>query len=220
VQTVEARSADGTSVTVPVTWVSAPINAGFFAYVLPPAHQTTTDALTSIVGLDANGTIIGQDDIGVTQPLDQDVLQTLPDGTKYSLPRRAQAARAREIVNFHTTNGSHVYVWVMPRTGGGNCFLYSDGAGGGGGCTSPSWSSRSPLIAGGGLMGSPTEPVYFAQVSPDVSTLELRYANGASERLTPVDGFILHEIPAAQVKPSARVVAVVEVDRNGNVLGT
>ena len=40
-QTVEARFADGTSVTVPVTWVSAPIDAGFFAYVVPPAHQTT-----------------------------------------------------------------------------------------------------------------------------------------------------------------------------------
>jgi hypothetical protein len=69
-------------------------------------------------------------------------------------------------------------------------------------------------------MGSPTDPVYFAEVSPDVATLELRYANGASERLTPVDGFVLHEIPAAQVEPSARLVAVVELDRNGNALDT
>ncbi len=39
-KTVEARFADGTTATIPVTWVSAPIDAGFFVYPVPPAHQT------------------------------------------------------------------------------------------------------------------------------------------------------------------------------------
>ena len=62
----------------------------------------------------------------MTKPLDQDVLQTLPDGTKYSLPRRAQAAQAREPFSFRTTSGGHAYLWVMPRTGGGSCYLFGD----------------------------------------------------------------------------------------------
>jgi hypothetical protein len=218
VQTVQARFADGTKVTLPVTWVSAPINAGFFAYVVPSAHQTTSDALSSVVALDANGNVIGQDSIGVTQPLDQSALQTLPDGAKYSLPRRAQAAHAREIVNFHTASGSHVYLWVMPRTGGGHCYLYRSGAGGGLGCVSPSQAAGMPAI-NGGVSGNGS--IYFAQVKPGVASLELRFQNSRSERFTPVDGFVLAAITPGHGKAAgARLVSAVGLDRNGKVLST
>jgi hypothetical protein len=210
VQTVEARFADGTDVTLPVTWVSAPINAGFFAYVVPAAHQTTADALSSVVGLDANGKVIGEDDIGVTQPLDEDVLQTLPDGTKYSLPRRAEAARARKVVSFRTTNGARAYLWVMPRTGGGSCYLFGTGAGGGQGCTSPYRLSREPAL-NGGVVGNGR--LYFAQVKPDIATLELRLQGGRTERLTPVAGFVLAEL-------RGRLVSAVGLGSNGAVLAT
>jgi hypothetical protein len=218
VQTVEARFADGTNATIPVTWVSAPINAGFFAYVVPSAHQTTTDALATVVGLDAKGNVIGQDKIGATQPLDQNVQQTLPDGTKYSLPRRAQAAQAREIVNFHTTNGPHVYLWAMPRTGGGSCYLFGTGAGGGQGCTSPYWLSREPAI-NGGVYGNGS--LYFAQVKPNIAALELHFQNGRSERLTPVDGVVGAAVISGNAgAATARLVSAVGFDRNGNVLDT
>ena len=56
---VEARFADGTTKTIPVTWVSAPINAGFVAYPVPRSHWDNAHALTSVVALDANGRVIG-----------------------------------------------------------------------------------------------------------------------------------------------------------------
>lgn len=211
-RTVEARFADGSSVAVPVTWVSAPIDAGFFAYVVPPAHQTRDNALSSVVGLDGNGKVVGQADIGVTKPLDEDVLQTLPDGTKYSLPRRAQAAKAREPFSFRTTSGGHAYVWVMPRTGGGSCYLFGTGAGGGFGCLSPRELSQLPAV-NGGVYGN--GGVYFAEVRPSIAKVELRYANGQTERLTPVDGFLLHQIPAADHKAGSRLVATVGLSRSG-----
>jgi hypothetical protein len=213
-QTVEARFADGSSVTVPVTWVSDPIDAGFFAYVVPPAHQTTDDALSSVLALDGNGKVVAQDDIGVTKPLDQDVLQTLPDGTKYSLPRRAQAARARDPFSFRTTNGAHAYLWVMPRTGGGSCYLFGTGAGGGFGCWSPRELSQLPAV--NGVYGN--GDFYFAEVRPGISKVELRYANGRTERLTPVDGYLLHQIPPAYRKAGARLVATVGLSRSGKRL--
>jgi hypothetical protein len=57
-RTVAARFADGTTATIPVTWISAPINAGFFAYPVPRS-QWHPYALLSVVALDANGRVIG-----------------------------------------------------------------------------------------------------------------------------------------------------------------
>lgn len=210
VKTVEARFADGTTASIPVTWVSAPISAGFFAYVVPAAHLTRADALASIVALDGNGSVVDTQHFALTKPLDEDVLQTLPDGTKVSLPRRAQAARGRELASFRTAKGGHAYLWVMPRTGGGVCFLYGTGAGGGGGCTSPYWAARQPAVNGDAFNG-----VYFAEVKPDIAVVELRYRNGDSERCTPTDGFVLH-----QMQHDSGLVAAIGLDRSGNVIYT
>lgn len=188
-ETVEAHFADGTTASIPVTWVSAPISAGFFAYVVPAEHQTRGDALAAVVALDVDGNVVDKQTFTLTKPLDEDVMQTLPDGQKLSLPRRAQAARGRELFSFRTASGGHAYLWVMPRTGGGTCFLYSTGAGGGRGCTSPYRQARLPAVDGGGTNG-----VYFAQVKPKIATLELRFRNGDRERLTPIDGFVLHQM--------------------------
>ncbi|HEV8463293.1 MAG TPA: hypothetical protein VGQ38_21580 [Gaiellaceae bacterium] len=210
VQTLEARFADGTSVAIPVTWVSAPISAGFFAYVVTGKHLTRADALTSVVALDGTGNTVDKQPFGVTKPLDEDVMQTLPDETRLSLPRRAQASRAHELATFHAANGGHAYLWVMPRTGGGVCFIYGTGAGGGGGCPSPYWAASLPPVDSGGTNG-----VYFAQVKPEIATVELRYRNGDSERFTPTDGFVLH-----QMQHATGLVAVVGLDRSGNAIYT
>jgi hypothetical protein len=203
-KTLQARFADGTTAAVPVTWVSAPISAGFFAYLVPSAHLTRSDAITSVVALDENGNVVGEQDLPVTKPLDEDVVQTLPDGRKLSLPRRAQATRAREVVK----NGP-AYLWVMPRIGGGSCYLYGTGVGGGGfGCTSPHWAARMPAINGGGANG-----MYFAQVKPSIATIELHFRNGDRERLKPVDGFVLQKIESG-----TRLVAAVGLDRNGKAI--
>lgn len=206
--TVEARFADGTSASIPVTWVSSPIDAGFFAYVVPAAHLTRDDAVTSVVALDSKGQTIGEDPIPVTSRLDESVVQTLPNGTKVSLPRRAQAAHAREIVNGRA-NGAHVYLWVMPRIGGGVCFLFGTGAGGGGGCPSPRSLAQLPAVDGGVLGGS----FYFAEVRPDVATVEFRYRNRSSERVTPIDGFVLHKL-------ASRPTSAVGLDRHGKTIYT
>jgi hypothetical protein len=209
-KTVQARFADGRTAAIPVTWVSTPISAGFFAYVVPSDHLKRADAVTGLVALDPNGNVVDEQEVPVTKPLDEDVMQTLPDATKVSLPRRAQAARAHELASFRTANGGRAYLWVMPRTGGGVCFLYGTGAGGGGGCTSPYWAARVPPVDGDGVNG-----VYFAEVKPDVAAVELRYRNGDSERFTPTDGFVLHEM-----QHDTGLVAAVGLDRSGNAIYT
>jgi hypothetical protein len=204
---VVAHFADGTTETIPVTWVSAPVDAGFLVYPVPAAHRTRSDALRSIVALDADGNVLGTQTFPVTKPLDDGVMQTLPDGRKVVLPRRAHAAQARKLFGFRPDG----YLWVMPRTGGGLCYLWNRGQG----CVSRYWLSRLPVL-NGGLFG----PYYFAQVKRDVAAVELRYQGRASERLTPVDGFVLEPIARAHWKRGARLVGAVALARGGKPLAT
>jgi hypothetical protein len=214
-RTIEARFADGTKATVPVTWVSAPVNAGFLIYPVPREHQSRTDALKSIVALDADGKVIGKQSFPLTRPQDDEVMQTLPDGTRFMLPRSQDASRARKIISFRSTNGHPIYLWVMPHKGGGICFLYNRG----GGCLLPRFESQMPVFNGG--MGGGADPVlFFGQAKPRVAAVVLRYQNGESERLTPVEGFVLHEITPAHYKRGTRLVAVVALDRSGKPIYT
>lgn len=214
-KTVEARFADGKTATIPVTPVSAPINAGFFVYPVPRRHQMRTNALGSVVALDANGKVLGRESFPLTRPLDEDVPQTLPDGTKVSLPRRADAAKARKIISFRATDGSQVYLWVMPATGAGDCFVSNQTFG----CRSPRVVTSEPAF-GGGLLGGAHRILFFGQAKPEVAAVELRYQNGESERLTPIDGFLLHEVTPAHYKPGTRLVAAVALNRSGKAIST
>lgn len=212
-KTVEARFADGTTATIPVTWVSAPVSAGFLIYPVPPDRQTRAKALASVVALNANGNVIGKQAFPLTNPLDQDVVQTLPDGTKVSLSRRAQAARARKIISFRATDGSKVYLWAMPRTGGGDCYLFNQGQG----CEIPRFAKQEPVF-NAGFSGAATRILFFGHAKPEVAAVELRYQNGENERLTPVKGFVLTEITPAHYKRGTRLVAAVAFDRSGKAI--
>jgi hypothetical protein len=212
-RTVEARFADGTTATIPVTWVSAPVDAGFLIYPVPRAHQRRTDALRSIVALDASGNVLGKQSFPVTKPSDEEVMQTLPDGTKFMLPRSEEADRARKIVNFRSTNGHPIYLWVMPHRGGGICFLYNRG----GGCMLPRFAARLPVF-NGGIFGGAAPVLFFGQAKPRVATVELRYQDGGRERLAPVDGFVLTEITPSHYRRGTRLAVVVALDRGGKVI--
>ena len=73
----------------------------------------------------------------------------------------------------------------------------------------------------GGFSGSTNPPLlFFVQAKPQVATVELRYQNGESERLTPIDGFVLHEITPAHYKRGTRLVAAVALDRSGKAIYT
>jgi hypothetical protein len=215
-KTVEARFADGTKETIPVTWISPPIDAGFFVYPVPVAHQTRADALASVVALDAKGNVVGSQDFRLTDPLDEDVTQTLPDGTQFSLPRRADATKAQKVISFTSSTGSEVFLWVMPRTGGGVCYLTNRSEG----CDPPGATADIQGAFNGGLAGGADPVLFFAQTKPEVAAIELRYQNGESDRVTPVDGFVLTEIPPAHYPQGTRLVAAVALDQAGSAIDT
>lgn len=58
---VEIQFEDGTSVTVPVVWVSAPIDAGFFGYSVPSAHLRVGARPELLILRDAAGNELRRD---------------------------------------------------------------------------------------------------------------------------------------------------------------
>jgi hypothetical protein len=66
VSDVAIRFSDGSSIHPTITWVSAPINAGFFAYDVPQDQQSTTDHVTEIDAYDANGNLVKSEPVGLT----------------------------------------------------------------------------------------------------------------------------------------------------------
>lgn len=60
VQEVELVYQDGERAKVPFVWVSAPIDAGFYAYDVPKEHQESGDHIKAVLGLDADRKIVAR----------------------------------------------------------------------------------------------------------------------------------------------------------------
>ena len=58
---VEVQFEDGSSVSIPVVWVSAPIDAGFFGYDVPAAHLRVGARPNLLILRDANGNELRRD---------------------------------------------------------------------------------------------------------------------------------------------------------------
>jgi hypothetical protein len=58
---VEVQFEDGTDARVPLTWVSAPIDAGFFLYEVPFSHLERGHRMTDLVLEDTNGHELARD---------------------------------------------------------------------------------------------------------------------------------------------------------------
>jgi hypothetical protein len=58
VQEVELLYQDGARVRLPLVWVSAPIDAGFYAYDVPVEHERSGHLTAAVVGRDADGSVV------------------------------------------------------------------------------------------------------------------------------------------------------------------
>jgi len=58
--TLIAELADGRELEMPFTWVSAPINAGFYLFFPPPVNETRGHEVTAIKALDSGGRVLAR----------------------------------------------------------------------------------------------------------------------------------------------------------------
>lgn len=203
---------DGASDEIPFTWVSPPIDAGFYVYEVPAEHRAFGHRAAVLRAVDAKGDDVVRAAIPLPAPDELDVPQRLPDGTTVSLPRKAVTAKARRVTELTTENGTRVTLWTLPMTDGGTCYVYSRGSG----CPPPGFEQTEPMAAS---LASGSNPVLLlAQVTPAVAYVELRYEDGSTERIAPTDGFVLTEVRPAHYLRGHRLALVVALDRQGKEL--
>jgi hypothetical protein len=208
---IVADFADGDQVEIPVLWVSPPIDAGFFLYFLPAEHRTPGHHLTAVRAEDENGDLIARQTFRLTPFEEIRRPVGLPDGSTAILPAKAIPEKARKVIDFKASTGSRVTLWLVPTTDGTECWVHNRGSGG---CSGV--EMQVPLAVA--IHGGARLVLISGQVRDDVYVVELHYQDGRLETLEPVEGFILHELPASSYERGHRLEAVVAKDADGTVL--
>ena len=165
---VELRYADGTATEIPIVWVSPPIDAGFFAYDVPEAHEQAGHGATALVALDSDENVIQETPFLRTDPR----WESGPDG----LPRIADRAQKRTLFDFRDESGGQWTLVTAPAPGDKLCYAYN----GGGGCLSPKFPASIKTF--GGVQNSGSGAVNVCCALPDwVVAVQLRYEDGERE---------------------------------------
>lgn len=196
IRRLEVKYADGASVPVPFVWVTAPIDAGFYAFDVPPEHETLDGRAAFVLAVDEDGVELERREL----PFDDPQWQTEPDG----LPRAADRTQKRTLFDLRDHKGNPWTIVVAPAPEEKLCYAYNFG----GGCFSPRFPRTNDQLhlKGGGVVS------VCCAVSDDVATVELRYQDGTRTELKPVEGFLLHLIPLEQYALGHRPQEIVMLD--------
>jgi hypothetical protein len=202
--------ADGERVEIPLTWVSEPIDAGFYIHFTPAEHRRVGMHMTALEATTSEGRVVARQTLKLTPVSETEQPARLPDGQMELLPAKAIASKAVKLIDFRASNGHRVTLWEMPSTEGGVCYVHNRGSG----CPPrPPDVPMSYGIAGGGA------PVLFdASTRPEVAEVVLRFEDGAEKRIRPTEGYVLTEIPPRNYARGHRLIEVVALSASGGVL--
>ncbi len=201
--------ADGAMVDVPFVWVTAPIDAGFALYRVPDAHRTAAARAVSLALYDASGKLVatnpiqgGEPPTGIARVAGYPTLM-VPNGAEWSLRRQLYDLRA--------PNGQRVGLWVMPKRGGGECFVTNTAAG----CGSPAERAAQGPAVNIAFNG----PRLFGTVAPSVVRVKATFQDGTSVELVPREGYVLWPVTADHYALGHRLVSLVGYDAAGEEVG-
>jgi hypothetical protein len=205
---VELRYADGKVSAAPITWVSEPIDAGFFYAEVPERHQQPETRLVEVVLLDGDD-VVGRQRAPYGHPL-------MEDNPATGLPKAAVYDERRELVTISTSDGKEVSAMRAPSRLGGHCtWLARDDEAYRAffGCQTEAQQERQ-RPSGLGL-SSGSQPILFWVHGQRVASVELRFEDGATRRLDAVEGVVLAEIDPARYERGRRLVEAVAYDALG-----
>ncbi|MCZ7588701.1 MAG: hypothetical protein M5U27_07560 [Gaiella sp.] len=210
---LELRFADGTTLELPLTWVSPPIDAGFYAYQIPAGSRPQELLLYA-----ANGDVVARESFPNPEQL------TAFDPAT-GLPKAVVYAERREVLTIETEGGRRITLFSAPsrlhtRGWDGRCFWLS--ARGGPvdrafyGCGNPV-PGAPPLAAG--IHGGGRPVLFAGAVGEHVASVELRFQDGDVIELPAVEGHVLGEIPARHYAPGLRLTLAIALDAAGAEVG-
>jgi hypothetical protein len=197
------RFEDGATADVPFVWVTAPIDAGFALYRVTDAHRRAATRPVSLALYDAHGKLLARNSIRGPEPLGGPVVHVKGFGP-LGTPVDGVWAKAKMLFDLRAPNGQRVGLWVMPKRGGGTCYLTNTGSGCG--------TSVVPISLG--FEGARL----CCQVAQGIVRVEARFQDGARVALYPKEGYLVWPIPADHYALGHRLVALVGYDASGRVV--
>jgi len=199
---LELRFADGKTAVLPLLWVSKPIDRAFYLYQLTRAQETPRNRPTALVALDKNGRVLAR----VTSAF------RLPPS--WSNPNNVSNKSQRHVI----LRSGPLSIAIAPSRAGGDCFwVRYRTASIGSGCAPPRFLTT-PMA--GGLSHGTGFTSFDAQLKPDVARVALGFQTGANVTLTPVQGFVLYNIPKTHWPRGERLIEAVAYSRNGAKLAS
>lgn len=210
---LELRYEDGTATDVPLTWVSPPIDAGFYFLEIPPAHLQHGARASELVLYDDDGDVLATEKAPVRDPLDE------PDPAT-GVPRIVRYDERRLLHSITSENGRTIELYEAPSRRGGTCaWLESGGklARAFFGCAVGTASAPTPI--GAGILGGSDPVLLTGMVSDDVARLELRFQDGDRIEVPAVEGLVVAELPRRHWAPGHRLELMVGFDASGAEVG-
>ena len=210
---LELRFADGTKLELPITWVSPPIDAGFYAYEIPTGRKPQELVLYA-----DHGDVLARESFP-----DPDPLVTADPAS--GLPKAVIYEQRREVLTIRTEHGRQITLYSAPsrlhtREWDGRCLWLSSRRGPVDraffGCGNP--APGAPPLAAGTQGGG--RPVLFAgAVGEHVASVELRFQDGDTIDLPTAEGYVLGEIPARHYAPGTRLTLAIARNAAGAEVG-
>lgn len=201
---LELEYEDGILAPVPLVWVTAPIDAGFFSFDVPPEHLPAGHRVAVLRAFDEDGDELARQRFPFADPQWEDG----PDG----LPRVADRTHKRTLFDLRDHKGNPWSIVVAPASGERLCWAYNFGSG----CFSPKFprTNNQLNLKGGGVVS------VCCAVGDGVATVVLRYQDGVRTELKPVEGFLLYLIPPEQYALGHRLEGIVLLDAEAREVGS
>jgi hypothetical protein len=199
---LELRFANGQTTLLPLLWVSKPIDRGFYLYQLTGSEKQPSGRPIALVALDQNGQLLAR----VTSAF------RLP--SPWSNPNHVSNKADRRVI----LRSGPLSIAIAPSRTGGNCsWVRYRTATISSGCAPPRFQTTAMA---GGLSHGTGFTSFDAQLKPDVTRVALRFQDGATVTLTPVDGFVLYNIPKTHWPRGHRLIEAAAYNRGGAKLAT
>jgi hypothetical protein len=189
-ESVEIRFEDGTVIRPRIVWVSEPIAHGFYYQPIGSEHRRAGHRLREVVALDADGNIVGRDDM---------LRRSYAGGP----PAGAVVDRAEVVARLDTPFGEAV-LWNAPSRFETSCTWLELAERFHGSCQFEGYSSRWH----GELVRRANVVLFYGAGIPSAGSVRLDFADGHHLRLRPdSDGFLLSRVaPSARARPTSYTV--------------
>jgi hypothetical protein len=128
--------------------------------------------------------------------------------------------KARELLHTSSPTGATEELLVGKSTTGGECvyvhhYVSKRASGATGLCYPPTWQGSPIQFGSGGAPG-----LFWGRTRNDVSTVELRFADGTHLTIKPTEGFLLYAAPADHLASGHELSSATALNAAGKTIGT